>query len=907
MDSPNENIMRTNFTQLSRKFLIILFLATSAVVVQAQKGTIKGTVSDERGPLANASVTIEGKATGTTSNNDGEYELKADPGNYILIITHVGHKMQRVPVNVSGGQIVTVPATTLSGEQTLENILVVGSRSNIARTSVQTAVPVDIISAKELAATGQVEPTQMLNFVAPSFNSSRQTIADGTDHIDPATLRGLGPDQVLVLVDGKRYHNTALINVNGTIGRGSVGTDLNSIPPSAIERIEVLRDGAAAQYGSDAIAGVINVVLKKNPSPATLKAYTGQQYAGDGFVYNLGLNKGFKLGKEGYLNVTGDFRHRDPTERSGTYTGTVYTSDVTMDNQLIAQRGFSREHNLHIGQSKLLNTGLLISAGAPIKENSSTKVYFNGSYNYRDGQAAGFYRYPKQKAQVIAELYPDGFLPLINSKINDVSLLGGIKGVSKSGWNWDISDIYGTNSFRFDVSNSNNATQFALGSNAPTSFYSGTLKFAQNTFNANFSKDIGRQINLQSFNIAFGGEYRIDHYQIIPGEEASYKNYDTASKRVGGAQVFPGFEPENAVSENRNVVAGYIDLESDLTSKLLVDVAGRYEYYSDFGGNIAGKLALRYKFSDYFSLRGGISNGFRAPSIHQRFFSAVSTVFINTAAGTLPFQQGTFRNNSAIASAFGIPSLSAEKSINYSIGITSKPAKNVSVTVDAYQIEIRDRIVLTGSFDRKTNPTVNAILANYPDVNTAIFFTNAINTRTQGIDVVASTDLRMNKGNLNITFAGNLNKTRLFGPTQTTSKLPADSLNTNTLFNIEERGRIEQGQPASKFALSFNYKINKWNVVLRTIRFGKVATIFNGTDRTRDEYFSAKFVTDLALSYRPVNAFQITIGANNIADVYPDKLKNFANTSLNRFLYSRSSTQFGFSGGFYYASLNFTF
>jgi iron complex outermembrane receptor protein len=894
-----------NCLPVLKEILLSVIILSFANFAQAQKATIKGVVKDENGPLSNASVTIAGKNSGTVTNEKGEYELPVDPGNYTIVISYVGMKIQRLPVSVSAGQTLMAGSISLQKNAILEGVLIVGSRSNVARTSVQTAVPVDVISARELTATGQIEPTQMLNFVAPSFNSSRQTIADGTDHIDPATLRGLGPDQVLVLVDGKRYHNTALINVNGTIGRGSVGTDLNSIPPSSIEKIEVLRDGAAAQYGSDAIAGVINVVLKKKPSPATLSAYTGGQYAGDGFVYNFGLNKGFKLGK-GYLNVSADLRHRNPTERSGYYVGTVYTSNVAQDNALIQERGFSRYHNLHIGQSKLFNTGFVVSAGTPLGQNNGTQIYFNGSYNYRDGQAGGFYRYPKQTTQVIPELYPDGFLPLINSKINDKSFTAGVKGITHSGWNWDVSDIYGGNSFRFDVTHSNNASQYALGANAPTSFYAGTLKFNQNTFNVNFSKDLGQKVNLQSFNLAFGAEYRLDDYQIVAGEEASYLNYDAAAGKVGGAQVFPGFQPVNAVNENRNIAAAYADLETDISDKLLIDAAGRYEYYSDFGSNLAGKLALRYKFSDYFSFRGGISNGFRAPSIQQRFFSAVSTVFVNTNSGLVPLQQGTFRNNSDIAAAFGIPSLKAEKSVNYSLGITSKPAKNVSITVDAYQIEIKNRIVLTGSFT-KSNPTVAAILANYPDINSAIFFTNAINTRTQGIDVVTSADLRMNNGSLNITLAGNLNKTRIFGDIRTTSKLPPDSLNTNTLFNIEEKGRIEHGQPESKFALSLNYKINKWNLVFRTTRFGKVAAIFNGSDRTRDEFFSDKYVSDVALSFRLAKIVQITIGANNVADVYPDKLKNFLNTSNGVFVYSRSTTQFGFNGGFYYASLNFTF
>ncbi|MBA2250422.1 MAG: TonB-dependent receptor [Chitinophagaceae bacterium] len=817
-------------------------------------------------------------------------------------------KVQRIPVTVSAGQTITTDDVQLERGADLEAVTVVGSRSTVVRSNVQTAVPVDVINSRDLAATGQVEPTQMLNFVAPSFNSSRQTIADGTDHIDPATLRGLGPDQVLVLVNGKRQHNAALINVNGTIGRGTVGTDLNAIPPSSIEKIEVLRDGAAAQYGSDAIAGVINIVLKKSVNKTTITGYTGAQYKGDGFVYNGGINHGFKLGKQGYLNMSLDYRHRDPANRAGYYNGTVYTSNVAQDEVLIAQRGFSRYNNDQIGQSKLLNTGVVLNGGVPLNPANTTKLYFTGSYNYRRGDAEGFYRYPKQTNQVISQLYPDGFLPQIESTIQDKSVIVGVQGKTHSDWNWDVSNTYGGNSFKFDINNTNNASQYALGANAPTSFYAGTIKFNQNTFDAGLSKDFGKKVNLQSFNVAFGAEYRLDNYQILAGEEASYKNYapPPTSTKVGGAQVFPGFQPSNAVNENRNVGAAYIDLESDITNKLLVNVAGRYEYYSDFGSNVAGKLALRYKLTDFVSLRGAISNGFRAPSIHQRFFSAISTVFVNTPQGFVPLQQGTFRNNSDIAAAFGIPSLKAEKSINYSAGITSKPAKNVSITIDAYQIEIRDRIVLTGNFT-KSNPTVAQILANYPDVNSAIFFTNAVNTRTQGVDIVTSADLKVPKGNLNITLAGNLNKTKLFGNIQTTSKLPADSLNTNTLFNIQEKGRIEQNQPRDKFTLALNYRVGKFNFIVRDTRFGKIATIFNGTDRTRDEHFSPKYVTDVALSFKPKEFMQITIGANNIADVYPDKLKNPLNSSSGVFVYSREATQFGFNGGFYYASLTFNF
>lgn len=896
-------------TQLWPKaILALLIFIGSLSYAQAQTGTIAGVVRDDNGPVPNASVTVEGKGTGTTTNERGEYTLKVAPGTYTLVISYVGARNQRVPVTVSAGQTTDAGMTQLVAGNQLEGVMIVGSRSTVPRTNVETAVPVDVITARDLVTTGQVEPTQMLAFIAPSFNSSRQTIADGTDHIDPATIRGLGPDQVLVLVNGRRRHNTALINVNGTIGRGSVGTDLNSIPPSAIERIEVLRDGAAAQYGSDAIAGVVNVVLKKNIGKTTVSLHSGQQYEGDGFVYNVGVNKGFKMGKRGYLNLSGDFRHRDPTYRAGYYTGTVYTNNVQQDEQLIAANGFSRYNNMAVGNSKLDNIGGVISGGATVGRKGTTNIFFTGSLNHRNGEAAGFYRYPKQTTQVIAQLYPNGFLPEIHSTINDRSFLAGVEGKMANGWNWDVSNTYGGNSFRFDIKNTNNASQFPLGANAPTEFYAGTLKFNQNTVDVNFSKDLGKSMNLQTFNLGLGAEYRLDNYQIEAGEEGSYRNYNPppSSNNAGGAQVFPGFQPANEVNENRSVYAVYADVESDLSNKFLVNVAARYEYYSDNGSNIAGKLAMRYKFSDKFGLRGAVSNGFRAPSVHQRYFSAISTVFVNTVNGFVPLQQGTFRNNSEIAAAFGIPSLKAEKSTNFSAGFTSKPARNISVTVDGYMIDIKDRIVLTGSFT-KSNPTVNQILAAYPDVNSAVFFTNAISTRTTGVDIVTNADLRMNKGNLNITLAGNLNKTEVRGNVQTTDKLPADSLNTNTLFNIEERGRLEQGQPRDKFSLMLNYRISKINVVLRNTRFGKVASIFNGIDRSRDEFFSAKIITDLAVSYKPKEFMQITLGANNLTDNYPDKQKNFANTNNGIFVYSRNSTQFGFNGGYYYANLTFNF
>lgn len=874
----------------------------------AQGSTLRGSVRDANGlPLAGASVILDGTKRGTVTDGSGNYELKVNPGSYTLVISYVGVVTQRKQITVAAGAVTENNFEMLnSGE--LNRVIVVGSRSATSRSSTQTPVPVDVITSRELNLTGQVEPTQMINFVAPSYNSSRQTVADGTDHIDPATIRGLGPDQTLVLVNGKRRYNTALLNVNGTVGRGSVGTDLNAIPAAAIERVEVLRDGAASQYGSDAIAGVINIVTKKNATGTTLYGHWGKQYEGDGEVQQIGLNKGMTLGKKGgYFNVSADIRHRDPTNRSGDFTGTVYTSNVPLDEQLIAQNGFSRKNNMHIGNSELYNYGALVNMGYPFTKN--LQFLLTAGYNYRNGKAAGFYRYPKQTSQVIAELYPNGFLPEIHSIIRDKYITLGFEGKLGGNWNWDISQAIGGNSFRFDVTNSNNASQYALKAAAPTDFYAGKLLFSQYTSNLNISRDFGAQMGLKSFNLAFGGEYRTDNYSIQAGEETSYLNYAPSSGRVGGAQVFPGFQPSNAVDAKRTVYGGYVDIETDITDKLLLNGAGRYEHYEDYGSSFAGKFAFRYQFFKQFAVRGAVSNGFRAPSMHQRYFSAISTVFIQTNQGLQPFQQGTFRNNSLVAAAFGIPSLDAETSTNYSLGITSKLAKNrLSITVDGYLIDIDNRIVLSSSFRRFNAPeatAVNNILSQYPDladVSSVIFFTNAVDTRTKGIDVILAFTDKLGNGQFAITAAANFNETKVQGDARVSTI--TDAALKARLFARDERGRIEEAQPRHKISINFNYKVGKATFNVRSTRFGKVSTRDPGNPLL-DEFFGHKNVTDASIGYKLANFANITIGANNIGNTYPDKLKNFGNTGEGRFVYSRAATQFGFNGGYYYTSLVF--
>lgn len=891
--------MTKHAQRLLLKTGFVLFAIVSTILAYAQTTTIRGSIKDPNGlPLQGASVTIEGTRKGVVTDANGNFSIAVEPGNYTVVISYVGHQTQRQTVSVPAGGLTDLNYNLQSGGD-LNRVVVVGSRSSTVRSSTQTPVPVDVISARDMQATGQIEPTQMLNFIAPSYNSSRQTIADGTDHIDPATLRGLGPDQVLVLVNGRRRYNTALLNVNGTIGRGSVGTDLNSLPPAAIERIEVLRDGASSQYGSDAIGGVINVVLKKNNVGTTLFGHTGKYFAGDGATQQLGLTQGLKLGKQGFLTLSGDFRYRNPTNRVGDYRGRVYVSDSLQDEQIIAQRGFSRKNNMAIGNSRLVNIGVVANGGVPISP--KTQLFFTGGWNDRDGKAAGFYRYPSQTSQVIAALYPDGFLPYINSNIRDRSGIIGLQG-KMGGWDWDISQTSGGNSFRFEITNTNNASQFALGKDAPTEFYAGTLKFNQHISNLNFSRDFaGKMGGVKTFNLAFGAEVRFDNYQILPGEEASWRNFEPTSGRVGGAQVFPGFQPANAVDEWRNVQGVYIDLESDVNDKFLYNAAVRFENYSDFGSNFAGKLALRYKVADPFTIRAAVSNGFRAPSMHQRYFSAVSTVFVSNGTTLVPVQNGTFRNNSELALSFGIPSLEAEKSMNYSAGFTSRFGKGWNATIDGYMIDIRDRIVLTGTFT-KSSPVVAQLLANYPDVNSAAFFTNAIDTRTKGIDAVISKNSRVGKANLILTLAANFNETEVTESKPLPAQLASDpTLKEGVLFDREQRRRMERGQPRSKITLGANYQAGRIQLNVRSTRFGKVAT----ADRLNpllDEEFDPRIVTDASIGLKISNFATVTVGANNIGDVYPERLEQYGNTSFGRFLYSRAATQFGFNGGYYYVA-----
>ena len=873
----------------------------------------------------------------------------------------------------------------------VEEVVILGSRSG-ARSKIDSPVPVDVFNLKqESLVLPQTNISAILNSVAPSFTSVIQNSADGTDHLDPAQLRGLGPDQVLVLVNGKRRHTSALVNVNGTPGRGTVGTDLNAIPSFAIQRIEVLRDGAAAQYGSDAIAGVINLGLKKdtgkldgqfsyggNLTP-TANDHTGDF---DGQTIQVDLNYGNKIGKRGgFYNLTWASTFRNPTSRAGTESGALFNaynaieqralnngvnlsslfsninntanSQQIIDNihqyaqqvnyfspefqnqiqnantigtlqgllganytdQELAYRGLDRkDFNMQIGQSKLNNHQLFANIEIPVSDN--WKVYTFGGFSARNGTSGGFYRRPNQ-SRTFTGIYANGYLPQIGTNILDVSLAAGIKG-KWNGWNIDLSNTFGQNSFDYTIKNTGNTSlRFA----SPSEFDAGGLKFSQNTINLDFSK---KYDVLEGLNVAFGAEHRYENFEINAGEAASYTAYDingnpqtpTTPNSIkptdffgnllpGGSQVFGGFRPENTVDKNRQSVAGYVDLEMNFTNWLLVNAAARYENYSDFGSTFNYKIASRVKLADNFNFRFAGSTGFRAPSIHQIYYNVTSTLFSD---GVLK-EVGTFSNDSQIAHLLGIPKLKEETSKSASVGFTYKiPSANLTFTADGFFTKIDNRILLTGQFPRSVAPE----LYDAAGVTGAQFFTNTIDTETKGLDVVISHQANISAVKLENNFAINLNETKKVGNIHSSGALQSANLES-VYFAESSRIYLEEAVPKVKASLSHNITWKDATFYLRNTYFGKVTSPdiidANGdgvVSLNEHQSITDKIITDVSVAYKLTDNLSVTLGANNLFDIYPTKNLT-ASTNNDQFIYSRSTSQFGLNGRYVFSRLNFSF
>ncbi|HET9989127.1 MAG TPA: TonB-dependent receptor, partial [Kofleriaceae bacterium] len=599
--------------------------AAPAPGAPAAAGSIEGTVEapDLDAPLAGATVTLVGTGVTATTDDGGHFTLAAPPGVAHVRAEFTGFKSEERVVNVPASGAAKLDFALATAQQLNETIVIVGSRT--PRTNVETTVPVDVITTEEIQRSGRIETGRILNNLSASYLSVPQTISDGTDHVDPASLRGLGPDQVLVLVNGKRRHRSALLNINGTFGRGTVGTDLNAFPAGAIKRIEILRDGAASQYGSDAIAGVINIVTKDVTDLVDISSEAGITASRDGAQLGGSANYGFKLGQKGFINITGQFLQRDATNRSGVYTGPVFSNDMVMDDALLAQKGLTRKSfGMRIGESAVAAGMGEYDLELPMSDTAT--FYSFGDLSHRRGDAGGFYRFPVQASQNVPEFYPNGFLPLILPTMDDNAITVGMR--KRGTWDVDASLTRGTSAFKFDIDNSVNAS---LGTASPTTFDAGTLQSTETVANLDLLHKLDTKA-VKSLALVLGSELRVENYQIHAGDQASYSlgpaTTADGQPKLPGAQVFPGFQPSNEVDRTRDSAGVYAGVESELTKKVALDAGGRYEHYSDFGQSLIGKVAGRVFVADGLAVRAAASTGFRAPSLQQLWFSNVATQFL---------------------------------------------------------------------------------------------------------------------------------------------------------------------------------------------------------------------------------------------------------------------------------------
>lgn len=877
-----------------------IFVAFSlSFVVQAQQvTTVRGrvTLASDGAPLPGVTVSIDDLNLNTITDADGRYQIPVSSGR-------TGQSV-KVSAALQGFQTRTSTVTLGANEVTLDFALrvsfgqeiTVGSRAVNAEG--EKAVPVDIITHAQIESAPSTETNQIIQKVAPSFNFPRPTLSDGTDSVRPATLRGLGPDQVLVMVNGKRRHVAALVNVNGTVGRGSAGVDLNAIPASAIDSVEILRDGAAAQYGSDAIAGVLNLVLKSDAQPLKLEVKGGSTTHGDGQMVDSNLSGGWNVGR-GAVFATLEYRDRYDTNRA--------LNDPRDQIKLgDAGKNVVSQPNTHWGDAYERDLMSLVNLNLPISEDGKQIFYAFGTYDLRHGSAGGNYRRALD-ATDWPQIYPLGFLPLIEPRISDQALTAGARGLAGS-WFYDASVGYGRNKMAFYVRDSLNVS---LGPTTPpnqTSFYAGTLGDRQLIGNADFSKAFNLGL-AGPINVAAGVEYRREGYDITAGEPNSYidggKLNQAGGKAAPGSQVFPGFRPSNEVDTSRNSKAVYVDTEGDVLSKLRAGIAVRHEDFSDFGGTTNEKLTLRFTPAKSLIFRGAASTGFRAPSLGQSWFSAASTNFIrSTITGNVePFDVLTAPVSSPIAVALGAKPLRPETSRNYSGGVVWQALSTLEMTADFFHIDIKHRIVLSGNF---TQAQVQPILQPF-GASGARFFTNAIDTRTNGYDLVVNHQQPLLNGRLDLSAAYSNNKTQIVSIAPTPPQLTGLGA---VLFDRGEQRRVECGQPRDNARLMESFVQGAVNITARESRYGNFcsATI-NPID---DQTYSAKWLSDLEISYR-WNRYTLALGAENLFDTFPDRnLKAGIPSgsaqvgSAGVFLYPINSP-FGMNGRFVYTRVSYHF
>jgi len=820
----------------------------------------------------------------------------------------------------------------------VENVTVIGSRG-IARTDVDRPVPVDVVDATELHATGQTDLAQQVQFTSPSFNSAKYGVNGATNYADPASLRGLAPDQVLVLVNGKRRHQFSALNLNVAPGVGTVVTDLNSIPTAAIKRIEVLRDGAAAQYGSDAIAGIINLVLNDGADGGVLTAHGGEYNKGDGATYQLSINQGLPIGDGGFFHYTIEGFRFDGTNRSDPYNGPLYPA--TPANYAVTgptaafpyatanprqDRGVYPLGDFVVGNyGSNKNRTVQFFANSEVPVSDAAKLYLFGGYSRKEITAFGFFRPPANGANAALGIFADGYVPILPGDSIDFSAVLGVRGSVFADWNYDLSMSYGENYLDLTASNTVNPS---LGNASPTVFEIGRTTSAQKIGELNVSRFFGSLGFLQSLNLAFGAQLRGDNFKVDRGSLASYQVGPLAlTGKAVGSSGRPGIAPQDEVSNSRTNYGLYADVESDITQSLLLATALRYEDYSDFGGNLSGKLAARYKLTNSLAVRASFNRGFRAPSLAQ-LGNRVNTSTVQNGVIVITKQVS---NDDPRLARLGVPQPDAEVSNDFNLGVTANfdnlLGGAVLMTLDVFQIDIKDRIAITDRILTSAFPTVAAL---FPEAAEIRFFTNQIDTRTRGIELVTTYRHEFSGGSgLDVSLAGSYNETQVESQKPTPPAILAGASAANQNFRLVDQTTIELIEvavPRTKVLLNAIYNAGAFTLNGRATYFGSVqafSTGLSGADANVRcdaanrcvQTFNPKTLVDLSVGYAINDNLRVTLGSNNVFDTYPDKYNNVrdgfvgqaSSYSDGQVPYSRNSNQFGFNGAFYYltAALKF--
>lgn len=888
-----------------KKSLQILMLLVLPMAVNAQQ--ISGVISDKAGSIVGATVSIS-SSNGTITNVEGEYQLKVPAGTHEVSVSFVGYITKKVNTTVGSGENKTLNVTLEENVELLQELVVVGTRSR-PRSSIDTAVPVDIIDAEDLRSTGQNSFDKALTYRVPSFNSVQTPVNDATALLDPYEIRNMGPSRTLILINGKRKNLSALLYTQTSPGRGESGADISAIPQDAIERVEILRDGASAQYGSDAIAGVMNIILKDDATPGSVTMRAGITGEGDGESVGISINNGASLGDDGFINYTVDFSTTELANRPGTVDAAGDAGDFGADLAVVEE--FLSRHpdagNIN-GSPTTTASKFLVNGGFKISEN--TRGYFNGAYVYKSVNSFANYRTPYWRTvssmPYLADFFPgnhptnaggyDGYVPTFDGLLNDYNGTLGFKS-EQNGWLYDASFTVGGNTQTYTVRNSHNRNfvyspstwldgnsnnivdggELTQGSllyreNSPISFDPGGTSFSHIVGNIDISKELSSNVS-----IAFGAEFRNETFTVIEGELASFDG--------GGADSFAGNTPENSGKFNRYNFGGYFDLSWDVTEDFLLNGTIRTENYSDFGKAFVWKLSSRYKLmDDKMTIRASASTGFRAPTLHQIYTQKAQYSFIPGSG----IQVGGLVNNvSPQAKFLGIPQLDAEESTNISLGIGVRPTENFNFTVDYYNIKLTDRIILSNEIGGTTagNTPLDQVLSdnNLSDVS---FFVNALDTKTAGIDFVANyKNVSLGRGTLGFSLSGNY---MLQNERDGDVKNPTLVAGANqSVVDDTQEALFFTSRPKTKWILGTNYKLGKFRFALNNTYFGKTEFVQQGLAThsvatpivtAADPYtvhdigteFTPKIVTDLSINYAASEKVNISFNINNLFNVLPE-------------------------------------